>query len=267
MIKKTLTIAGSDSGGGAGIQADLKTFQERDTFGMSVITAITAQNTLGVHGVYPLELEAIEKQMDAVLSDMGCDAVKTGMLFSEEIIMLVSEKMKEYELNNYVLDPVMIAKGGAPLLQQRAMNALKEHLLPLATVVTPNLPEACEILNISSIETMDEMKEAAKRIYELGPKSVLMKGGHLESDESYDVLYDGSDFTILPAKRIQTKHTHGTGCTYSAAICAELAKGKTIVEAVKTGKAFITAAISESLPIGHGIGPTNHAAYRYQNKK
>ncbi|WP_062198596.1 bifunctional hydroxymethylpyrimidine kinase/phosphomethylpyrimidine kinase [Massilibacterium senegalense] len=264
MIKKALTIAGSDSGGGAGIQADIKTFQERDTFGMSVITAITVQNTLGVHGVYPMSLEAIEKQMDAVLSDIGCDAVKTGMLFSEEIIELVSEKMKQYDLKNYVLDPVMIAKGGAPLLKQSAMNALKEKLLPLATVVTPNLPEACEILHISSIETMEDMKEAAKRIFDLGPKSVLMKGGHLSSDESFDVLYDGVDFVVLPAKRIATKHTHGTGCTYSAAICAELAKGHDIQSAVQTGKAFITAAISESLQIGHGIGPTNHAAYRHQ---
>lgn len=261
-IAKALTIAGSDCSGGAGIQADLKTFQERNVFGMSVITALTAQNTLGVHGVYPQTLEAIEGQIDAVLSDIGTDAVKTGMLFSSEIITLVASKLKEYDAKNVVIDPVMIAKGGAPLLQKEATTALKEKLLPLATVITPNLPEASEILGGKEIATIEQMEEAAKEIQALGPKYVVLKGGHLESEESIDLLFDGTEIIHLPTKRIDTKHTHGTGCTFAAAITAELAKGVLITEAVQTAKAFITEAIASSLNIGAGIGPTNHAAYR-----
>lgn len=259
---KALTIAGSDSGGGAGIQADLKTFQERGVFGMSAITALTAQNTLGVHGVYPQSLEAIEAQIDAVLSDIGADAVKTGMLFSAEIIKLVASKIKQYDVQNVVVDPVMISKGGASLLQEEAVQALIEHLLPLATVITPNLPEVAKILNIAEMKTIDEMKDAAVQLHQLGPKYVVLKGGHLQEGNATDILYDGKEFTLFENERIETKHTHGTGCTFAAAIASELAKGEPIVQAVQTAKNYIQAAIKHALAIGGGIGPTNHAAFR-----
>lgn len=258
-----LTIAGSDSGGGAGIQADLKTFQELGAFGTSVITALTAQNTLGVHGVFPQSIAAIEAQLDAVLSDMGTDSVKTGMLFSAEIIELVAHKLEHYHVNNIVVDPVMIAKGGASLLQDAAVEALVTKLLPLATVITPNLPEAAKILGVEEMTTLEEMESAAKKLHELGPKYVVLKGGHLQGDEkSTDILYDGENITLLEAERVSTKNTHGTGCTFAAAIAAQLAKGDEITVAVKTAKQFISAAITHSLSIGKGIGPTNHAAYR-----
>ncbi|WP_413380195.1 bifunctional hydroxymethylpyrimidine kinase/phosphomethylpyrimidine kinase [Alkalihalobacillus sp. 1P02AB] len=267
-IAKTLTIAGSDSSGGAGIQADLKTFQELETFGMSAITAITAQNTLGVHGVYPQPVEAIEAQLDAVLSDIGADGVKTGMLFSAEIIELVAEKVKEYQLKNIVVDPVMIAKGGATLLQQEAIDALKEKLLPVATVITPNLPEAQAILDLEKeITSIEEMEEVSRALYELGPEYILLKGGHLTEGPALDLLYDGKEMTKYHVERIDTKHTHGTGCTFAAAIAAELAKGSEIKEAVQVAKDFITAAISDSIQLGTGIGPTNHHAYQRLKRK
>ncbi|MBU8905742.1 bifunctional hydroxymethylpyrimidine kinase/phosphomethylpyrimidine kinase [Desertibacillus haloalkaliphilus] len=265
-IRKALTIAGSDSGGGAGIQADLKTFQELGVFGTSAITALTAQNTLGVHGVFPQSLEAIEAQLDAVLTDIGTDAVKTGMLFSADIIRLVAQKLSEYQVTNVVVDPVMIAKGGATLLQQQAMTALTEELLPIATVITPNLPEASQILGSTSITTIADMEDAAVELHKLGPKYVVLKGGHLEGEQSPDLLYDGEQLLPFYSERIETKHTHGTGCTFAAAIAAELAKGATIAEAVKTAKVFITEAIASSLAIGRGIGPTNHSAYRQMKK-
>jgi hydroxymethylpyrimidine/phosphomethylpyrimidine kinase len=266
-IGKALTIAGSDCGGGAGIQADIKTFQELDVFGMSVITVLTAQNTLGVHGVFPQTIEAIEAQLDAIYGDMGTDAVKTGMLFSEEIIKLVANKLVEYEVKNIVVDPVMIAKGGAALLQKQAMNVLKTDLLPLATVITPNIPEACEILNLATIDTVKVMEAAARSIHKLGPKFVVLKGGHLDrGNNAVDVLFDGDQFHHFESERINTIHTHGTGCTFAAAITAELAKGKQIKEAVSIAKEFIQAAISQSLSIGKGIGPTRHSAYRNKLK-
>lgn len=262
-ISKALTIAGSDCGGGAGIQADLKTFQERDVYGMSVITVITAQNTKGVHGVFPEQLEVISAQLDAIYQDIGTNAVKTGMLFSKEIIQLVSDKLIEYKVDNIVVDPVMIAKGGEPLLQKQAIDALKTKLLPLATVITPNIPEACEILDCSSITTINEMEDAAAKIHALGPKYVVLKGGHLEgSTSSIDVLYDGYEYYYFEADRINTIHTHGTGCTFAAAITAELAKGQCINKAVSIAKKFIQAAIEEALCIGNGTGPTKHSAYR-----
>jgi hydroxymethylpyrimidine/phosphomethylpyrimidine kinase len=261
-MAKALTIAGSDSGGGAGIQADIKTFQELDTFGMSVITALTAQNTLGVHGVFPQSIEAIDAQLEAVLSDIGTDSVKTGMLFSAEIISLVAEKLKKYEVRNIVVDPVMIAKGGASLLQAEAVKALTEELLPIATVITPNLPEAAKMLGREEMKTVDEMKQAALDLHKLGPAYVVIKGGHLSDGPAIDLLFDGETIHELHTERIETKHTHGTGCTFAAAIAAELAKGSPIKEAVETAKAFITAAISCSLDIGGGIGPTNHSAHR-----
>ncbi|WP_368504736.1 bifunctional hydroxymethylpyrimidine kinase/phosphomethylpyrimidine kinase [Alkalihalophilus sp. As8PL] len=261
-IPKVLTIAGSDSGGGAGIQADLKTFQELDTFGMSAITALTAQNTLGVHGVYPQTIEAIEAQIDAVLSDIGADAIKTGMLFSADIIKLVARKLSRYKATNIVVDPVMVAKGGATLLQDEATEALIHELLPIATVVTPNLPEAAKLLGRKEMETIEEMEAAARDIYKLGPSYVVLKGGHLKNGPAVDLLFDGERSYLLEMERIDTKHTHGTGCTYAAAIAAELSKGKAIKEAVHVAKQFITEAIRHSLSIGSGIGPTNHHAYK-----
>ncbi|WP_372660686.1 bifunctional hydroxymethylpyrimidine kinase/phosphomethylpyrimidine kinase [Cohnella sp.] len=262
-IFKALTIAGSDSGGGAGIQADLKTFQELDVYGMSVITVLTAQNTLGVQGVFPQTSEAIEAQIDSVLSDLRPDAIKTGMLFSAEIIELVARKLRQYQACNLVVDPVMYAKGGTALLQQEAMDALKQTLLPMAAIITPNIPEACAILGIPDIQSTQEMQAAAEKLLKLGPQYVLLKGGHLSDGQAIDLLYDGTEAIPLISERIQTKHTHGTGCTLASAITAELAKGRSVLNAVQTAKKFITAAIRHSLDIGSGIGPTKHSAYRY----
>jgi len=262
-VYKALTIAGSDSGGGAGIQADLKTFQELRVFGMSAITAITAQNTLGVQGVYPLALEAVIQQIDSIEQDLRPHAVKTGMLFSGEIIAAVAERVKKYQWDNLVVDPVMIAKGGAPLLQEEAVHALKTYLVPLAKVITPNIPEA-EVLTGIEIIDMNARKEAAKMLYEMGAEHVVLKGGHGTDEELVDLLYDGKQFFEWTSPRIQTKHTHGTGCTFAAAITAELAKGKKAVEAVEIAKSFIRAAIEDELGIGQGHGPTNHWAYRHR---
>ncbi|BCJ86950.1 bifunctional hydroxymethylpyrimidine kinase/phosphomethylpyrimidine kinase [Effusibacillus dendaii] len=258
-IARALTIAGSDSGGGAGIQADLKTFTVLNVYGMSALTAITAQNTLGVHGIYNLPMEAVEKQIDAVITDIGVDAVKTGMLSQASIIELVSAKVKQYRLSNLVVDPVMVAKGGARLLEQSAQDALITHLLPLAAVVTPNIPEA-EVLTGMTIRNVKEMREAANRIREFGPQTVVVKGGHL-SGEAVDVIYDGSTFRELQGARVDTRNTHGTGCTFSAAITAELAKGAKVTDAIAVAKQFITCAIEDSLELGGGHGPTNHWAY------
>ncbi|WP_042355910.1 bifunctional hydroxymethylpyrimidine kinase/phosphomethylpyrimidine kinase [Bacillus rubiinfantis] len=266
-MKRALTIAGSDSGGGAGIQADLKTFQELEVFGMSALTAVTAQNTLGVHGVYPLTAEAVTKQIRVIGDDIGVDAVKTGMLFNAEIIETVAAQLKYYKWKQVIVDPVMIAKGGAPLLQQEAVTALKTALLPLAAVITPNIPEA-EVLTGYTIRTVEDKREAARRLVEFGVKNVVIKGGHDEDpDVASDLLFDGSDFYTFTKKRIQTKNTHGTGCTFSAVITAKLAQGATIVDAVVTAKDFIQAAIEAEISIGHGHGPTNHWAYRKSKQR
>lgn len=262
-IAKALTIAGSDSGGGAGIQADLKTFQERTVFGMSAITAITAQNTTGVQGVYPLPLDAIASQIDSVVTDLRPSAIKTGMLFSAEIIELVANKIEEHDLKNIVVDPVMIAKGGASLLQQSAVNMLKKKLLPLCEVITPNIPEAEELTGMK-LQTMEDRKKAASYLYDLGARHIVIKGGHSETNELIDLLYDGEKFVEFVNGRIATKHTHGTGCTFSACIAAELAKGASVVQAVETASEFVHAAIKHTLNIGSGHGPTNHWAYRKQ---
>lgn len=266
-VARALTIAGSDSGGGAGIQADLKTFQELDVFGMSAITAITVQNTLGVQGVYPLPPEAAAEQIDAVSTDLGVDALKTGMLFSADIIGAVAGRIREHGWRNVVVDPVMIAKGGADLLLPEAVKALKEQLLPLALIVTPNIPEA-EALAGMSIRSKEDRREAAKRICAYGPAVAVIKGGHDEDGEQVaDLLYDGAAFTELRDRRIHTVHTHGTGCTYSAAIAAGLAKGLPVLEAVQTARAYIQAAIEDSLELGGGHGPTNHWAYRRRREQ
>ncbi|WP_134700512.1 bifunctional hydroxymethylpyrimidine kinase/phosphomethylpyrimidine kinase [Ammoniphilus sp. YIM 78166] len=261
-IPRALTIAGSDSGGGAGIQADLKTFTVRQVYGMSAITAITAQNTQGVEGIHPIPLDMIAKQIEMVIEDIGTDAVKTGMLGTPEIIQLVSRKLKHYQVPNVVVDPVMVAKGGAKLLQEEAVDSLIQHLLPLATVVTPNIPEA-EVITRKKIRNMEEMRTAAREIVGMGAQTVIVKGGHLE-EEPIDLFFDGTEFMTFPGVRVQTRHTHGTGCTFAACITAELAKGKSLPEAIHTAKAFITAAITNELGLGQGHGPTNHWAYGEQ---
>ncbi|WP_445491006.1 bifunctional hydroxymethylpyrimidine kinase/phosphomethylpyrimidine kinase [Niallia sp. 03133] len=262
---KALTIAGSDSGGGAGIQADLKTFQELKVFGMTAITAVTAQNTLGVDAVYPMSLEAIEKQLDAVAADMGTDAVKTGMLFNGEIVELVASKIKKYNWSQIVVDPVMIAKGGAALLQKEAVDAMRRYLLPAATVITPNIPEAEELSGMKIKDVVD-MKAAAEILYEYGTKNIIIKGGHGIGDSLTDLLFDGQKFMELESKRLFTKNTHGTGCTFAAAVAASLAKGSSIEEAFQTGKEFVYLAIRKDLHIGKGHGPTNHWAYQESKK-
>ncbi|MCR8644976.1 bifunctional hydroxymethylpyrimidine kinase/phosphomethylpyrimidine kinase [Paenibacillus sp. N1-5-1-14] len=262
MIAKALTIAGSDSGGGAGIQADLKTFQELGVYGMTAITAITAQNTLGVHAVAPMTPELVINQIQSVVTDLRPDAIKTGMLHNSEIIQATVECIREYDLRNIVVDPVMIAKGGASLLAQDAITALIKHLLPLTDMITPNIPEA-EALTGLTIHSMNDRMEACRHIYAYGVRYVLIKGGHdaEEQHSATDLLYDGEVFITYTEPRIATKHTHGTGCTFSAAITACLAQGDSIPDAVKTAKAFIQAAITDSLNIGQGHGPTNHFAY------
>ncbi len=263
---RALTIAGSDSGGGAGIQADLKTFQELHVFGMSAVTAITAQNTFGVTGIYPLDVEAVGAQISAVATDIGVDAVKTGMIASEEIMETIADKIREHQIKNLVVDPVMIAKSGAALLDPEARQALTRILIPLATVVTPNIPEAEELTGLS-LTTLEQREEAAKRIVDMGAKAVIIKGGHLSEKNATDLFYNGQEFHTFSAPRFETKHTHGTGCTFSAAITACLAKGDSLLDAVHTAKEFITAAISYPLGLGGGHGPTNHWAYQQKKRK
>lgn len=260
-ILRVLIIAGSDSGGGAGIQADLKTVSALGVFGMTAISALTAQNTTGVYGVLEIEPKFVVKQIEACVSDIGCDAVKTGMLASTAIIDAVAAGISGHKLRPLVVDPVMIAKSGAPLLSPDAVEALKTKLLPLATVVTPNLHEA-EALTGREIKTLEQMREAARAIRELGPENVVVKGGHLESTAA-DVLYDGHEFTEFRAERIDTKNTHGTGCIFASAIAANLAHKKTVRESVTAAKDFITAAIRASLAIGKGYGPANPMAMLY----
>src|SRR5574337_1288468 len=257
-MRRVLTIAGSDSGGGAGIQADLKTFAALGVFGTSAITSVTAQNTTGVQAVHDLPSEFVGRQIDSVLEDIAIDAAKTGMLSNAAIIKVVAAKVKAHAITRLVVDPVMVSKSGAPLLQPKAVKALIEHLLPLALVVTPNVPEA-ETLWEWRIEGLAEMYQAARRIFSLGPRYVVLKGGHL-GIRAIDLLYDGSTFTMLDAERIDTPHTHGTGCVFSAAIAAELAKGSPVPEAVATAKRFITAAIRHGFQLGKGVGPTDPMA-------
>jgi hydroxymethylpyrimidine/phosphomethylpyrimidine kinase len=260
-IPRVLIIAGSDSGGGAGIQADLKTVSALGAFGMTAITALTAQNTTGVYGVLEIEPKFVVGQIEACVSDIGCDAVKTGMLASTAIIDAVAAAISDRRLAPLVVDPVMIAKSGAPLLNPDAVEALKTKLLPLATVVTPNLHEAGALTG-REIKTLEQMREAARAIRELGPENVVIKGGHLESTAA-DVLYDGHEFTEFRAERIDTKNTHGTGCIFASAIAASLAQKKTVRESVTAAKDFVTAAIRASLAIGKGYGPANPMAMLY----
>jgi len=256
-MKKVLTIAGSDTCGGAGIQADLKTFSAHGTYGMSVITAVTVQNTQGVFGCQDIDPEIIEGQIDAIFTDIfEVDAVKVGMVSKSETINAIADKLELYKPKNLVIDPVMISKSGFDLLKPEAKDALIKRLIPLATVLTPNLPEA-EVITGMKIENIQQMEEAARKIYEIGAKNVFVKGGHL-SDDATDILFDGEKITKFPGKRINTKNTHGTGCTISSAIAANLAKGMSVQEAIGAAKEYITTAIEHSLEIGRGVGPTNH---------
>ncbi|MDR7556420.1 MAG: bifunctional hydroxymethylpyrimidine kinase/phosphomethylpyrimidine kinase [Armatimonadota bacterium] len=254
-IPRALTIAGSDSGGGAGIQADLKTFSALGVFGMTAITALTAQNTTGVFGVVEIAPAFVAQQIDTVVTDIGVDAVKTGMLASAGIIEAVADRLRAHRLEVLVVDPVMIAKSGAPLLRPDAVEALRTLLLPLALVVTPNLHEA-RALTGQEIRTVREMEDAARRLHALGPRAVVVKGGHL-AEAPVDVFYDGRRLVHLRAERIATPHTHGTGCVFASAIAAELAKGREVEEAVRRAKTFVTAAIRAALPLGRGHGPAN----------
>ena len=256
MVPKALTIAGSDSGGGAGIQADLKTFSAFHVFGMSVITALTAQNSVGVHGVVEVEPAFVAKQIDVVLDDFGADAVKIGMLASAPIAQTVADRLHAHRQERVVLDPVMIAKSGDPLLRSDARAVLIAAVLPLATVVTPNLHEAAVLADMP-VGDEAEMEEAARRIGALGPRFVLVKGGHLK-DSATDLLWDGRAITRYPAPRIDSTSTHGTGCTLSSAIAAALARGRALPDAVREAKAYVTAAIREGFAAGRGVGVLRH---------
>lgn len=262
-IPQVLTIAGSDSGGGAGIQADIKTFQELGVYSTTAITAVTAQNTLGVDAIYPMTREAVQSQLHAVGTDFTISALKTGMLFNAEIIKETADNIKKFGWSNLVVDPVMIAKGGADLLQQEAVEALMHYLLPLAKMVTPNIPEA-EVLSGILIKDSKTRQKAAERILSFGAESVVIKGGHGADPEFTEdfCLHKSGESIIFRSARIDTTQTHGTGCTFAAAITAELAKGKPLKEAVCSAKQFIQSALSDRLGIGAGHGPTNHGAYR-----
>jgi hydroxymethylpyrimidine/phosphomethylpyrimidine kinase len=253
---KALTIAGSDSGGGAGIQADLKTFMAHGVYGASVITGITAQNTCGVRAVELLAPELVAAQIDAVLEDIGAHAIKTGMLGSAMIIEMVAAKLTHYDVQQLVVDPVMVAKSGDRLLAEDAVTALRERLLPLALIVTPNLPEAAVLLN-RHVEQEHDMEQAVRDLHALGSRYVLLKGGHLAGDP-VDLLYDGRRCIELRSARIPTQHTHGTGCTYAAAITALLARGFAVEQAVREARAYLVGAIERAEAVGAGQSPVHH---------
>ncbi len=252
-----LTIAGSDSGGGAGIQADLKTFAAHGVFGTSAITAITAQNTVGVTAVLALPADLVTAQIEAVVTDIGADAVKTGMLANAAIIEAVAAAIESLELPRVVVDPVMIAKSGDRLLEDEAVAALRTELLPRAFVLTPNVPEA-EVLAEMIVADLDHARRAARRIREMGPQAVVVKGGHLGGDEAVDVFWDGREMTLFRAPRLAGTSTHGTGCTYASAIAANLAVGVPLRDAVERAKIYLTEAIRRAPAIGRGHGPVNH---------
>ena len=258
-MKRILTIAGSDSGGGAGIQADLKAITLLGGYGMSVITALTAQNTIGVQAIHEVPVSFVKKQMDSVLSDIGADAIKTGMLSSSKIVEVVANKIKEYGVGIVVVDPVMVSKSGASLLRKEAQKAVIKRLIPLATVITPNLFEA-SVLTGRRVDSLDGMRKAAIDIWALGAKNIVIKGGHLKG-KAIDLLFDGKDYIEFEGARIETKNTHGTGCTFASAIATFLARGETVPGAVNNAKNFITMAIRAGLNLGKGTGPTHPTAY------
>ena len=258
---KVLTIAGSDSGGGAGIQADIKAISAMGCFATSAITAITAQNTLGVDAVHPVPLDILAAQIDAVLSDIGTDAIKIGMLHSAEVVSLVANKIEQYGITNVVLDPVMVSTSGHRLIEIEAIEVLKQRLIPLARVITPNLPEA-EILSGCTITAQQDFPQIATLLSHNNTTSVLLKAGHLNGDTLTDYFYNAEDgsMTLLPSRRVDTRNTHGTGCTLSSALAAALARGESLTEAAISAKRYIEQAIitGAKYDIGHGHGPVNH---------
>jgi hydroxymethylpyrimidine/phosphomethylpyrimidine kinase len=256
-MPSVLTIAGSDPSGGAGIQADLKTYAALGVYGMAAITALTAQNTVEVTGVEEVTPEFVALQIDTVLADITPDAVKTGMLSSAAIIEAVAGKARTHGFRNLVVDPVMVAKSGDRLLAEDAVSALREELIPEAFVLTPNLPETGVILG-RELRNTNEMRDAARMIHAMGAKNVVIKGGHLPGDTVVDILYDGADFIEFSAPRIETRNTHGTGCTFASAIAAYLALGEPVAEAVRKAKEYLTEAIRHSYDIGKGHGPVHH---------
>lgn len=257
MLKQVLTIAGSDSGGGAGVQADLKAMSANGTYAMSVITSITAQNTTGVTAIHDLPDSIVEAQIDSIFADFDVAAVKTGMLSSASLASLVGRKLQQYHAPWIVVDPVMMSKSGHALLQADAIDALKRELIPLASVITPNIHEA-ERLTGLTIRSLADARQAAKALHQLGCQHVLIKGGHLLEVPATDLLYDGRFFRMYKGEWIDTPHTHGTGCTFASALSAHLALGKPLPDAVDAAKQYVTAAIRHGLAIGQGRGPTNH---------
>lgn len=267
-MKKTLTLAGSDSSGGAGIQADLKTFQEYDVYGMNALTSIVTMDPINdwAHDVFPIDVAAVEKQLSTILS-VGVDAMKTGMLGSVEIIELGARKIDEYKLDNIVIDPVMVCKGEDEVLQPENTDAMRELLIPRATITTPNLFEAGQLARTGPIKTIDGMKEAAVIIHELGAKNVVIKGGKaLDHERAVDLFYDGSEFTLLEKDMLNTTYNHGAGCTFAAAITANLANGKSVKEAVMAAKEFVTTAIAHGWKLNEYVGPVMHGAYNQFGK-
>ncbi len=258
MIPRVLTIAGSDSGGGAGIQADLKTITALGGFGMSAVTALTSQNTLGVRAVLEVSPDFVASQIDAVVEDIGVDAAKTGMLANRGVIEAVAERVRHHGIRPLVVDPVMVAKSGDALLEPDARSVMRDLMLPLATVVTPNLAEAAELARVP-VADVGGMEEAARRLCDLGAQWALVKGGHLEG-EPVDVLFDGERFHRVVRPRVRTANSHGTGCTYSAAIATGLAFGKSVPEAVEWARDAVQAALRGALPLGRGSGPLDHRA-------
>jgi len=262
-MKTVVSIAGSDCSGGAGIQADIKTFAAHGVFGMSVIVSVVAENTSRVIDIQDVTPDMIAKQIDAIFEDIAVDAVKIGMLSTPACMAAVAEKLSQYRPSHVVVDPVMYAKNGCPLMDPGAVETLIALILPHADVVTPNIPEAERIAGME-IQSIQDMEEAARRIYAMGPRAVIVKGGHAVGDAT-DVLYDGKAFHYYKAERINTKNTHGTGCTFSSAIAASLALGSSIEQATAQAKAYVTTAIAHALPIGKGNGPTHHFYELYRN--
>ncbi|MBB6448509.1 pyridoxine kinase [Geomicrobium halophilum] len=262
-IQRALTIAGSDSSGGAGIQADLKTFQDLGVYGMNALTTIVAMKPEGWdHQVFPQDVKTVEAQLETILS-IGVDAMKTGMLASVDVIELAGRKIEEYDLKQTVIDPVLVCKGEDEVLHPETADALREVLVPKALIATPNLFEASQLAQMKTITTIDGMKEAAARIHENGTTYVVVKGGkQLEHDQAIDIVYDGKEFKRLETEKIDTTYNHGAGCTFAAAITAELAKGKNVHDAIETAKQFVTAAITHGWRMNEYVGAVWHGAYR-----
>lgn len=268
-MKKTLTLAGSDSSGGAGIQADLKTFQEHNVYGMTALTSIVAMDPLNnwSHEVFPIDVSIVEKQLNTILS-VGLDAMKTGMLGSVEIIELGAKKIDEYKLDKVVIDPVMVCKGEDEVLQPENTDAMRELLIPRATITTPNLFEAGQLAQTGPIKTIDGMKDAAQKIYELGAKNIVIKGGKaLDHEKAVDLFYDGNEFTLLESEKINTTYNHGAGCTFAAAITANMAQGKTVQQSVAAAKEFVAMAIGHGWKLNEFVGPVMHGAYNKINSE